>query len=121
MIKMVGIFKKNPEMSDEEFRNYYENHHCPLFNEYLKKPGVERWTRRYLKPIAPPITGEVRESGFNVIVEIWCDATFYKSFFVDPMPEEFRAMVVEDEKKMFDRDQMYMYLAEEYDTDLSSL
>ncbi|MEU9546565.1 EthD domain-containing protein [Streptomyces mirabilis] len=121
MIKMVGIFKKKEGMSDEEFREYYENVHCPLFNEYLKKPGVERWTRRYLTPIAPPITGEVADSGFDVIVEIWCDETFYKSFFVDPMPAEFRAMVVEDEKNLFDRDHMYMYLADEYDTDLSTL
>lgn len=121
MIKMVGIFRKNPALSDEEFIDYYENRHCPMFNEYLRKPGVERWTRRYLKPIAPPITGEVRDFGFDVIVEIWCDEVFYKSFFVDPMPPEFRELVIEDEKYLFDRDHMYMYLADEHDTDLATL
>ncbi|WP_154757155.1 EthD domain-containing protein [Amycolatopsis pithecellobii] len=121
MIKVVGLFKKKDGISDEEFRDHYENHHCPLFNDYLGKPGVQRWVRRYLKPIAPPVTGEVRESGFDVIVEIWCDETWYKSFFVEPMPADFRAMVVEDEARLFDRDQMYMYVVDEHDTDLSTL
>ncbi|WP_246268381.1 EthD domain-containing protein [Acrocarpospora macrocephala] len=118
---MVGIFKKREGLTDEEFRDYYENVHCPLFNEYLSKPGVERWTRRYLTPIAPPVTGEVRDFGFDVIVEIWCNEEFYQGFFVEPMPDEFRAMVIEDEEKLFDRSHMYMCLVDEYDTDLSSL
>jgi len=121
MIKVVGMFKKRQGMSDEEFRDYYENKHCPLFNEYLSKPGVHRWTRRYLRPIAPPITGEVVESGFDVLVEIWCDEAFYRSFFVDPMPADFRARIVEDEQHLFDRDAMYMYLVDECDTDLATL
>ncbi|MTD54941.1 EthD domain-containing protein [Amycolatopsis pithecellobii] len=121
MIKVVGLFKKKDGISAEEFRDYYENHHGPLFNEYLKLPGVKRYTRRYLRPIAPPITGEVRHSGFDVIMEVWCDEHWYKSFFVDQPPAEFRAMIAEDEAKLFDRDQMSMYTVDECDTDLSTL
>jgi hypothetical protein len=121
MIKMVGIFKKREGLSDEEFREHYENIHIPLFYQYLSHPGVTRWTRRYLKPIVPPVTGKPPEAAFDVIVEVWCDEDFYQSFFVEPMPEDFRAIVMEDEAYLFDRDQMFMYLADEVDTDLESL
>ena len=121
MIKVIGMFKKNPELSDEEFRDYYENKHIPLFYDYMRKPGVDRWVRRYLKPIAPPITGEVVDAGFDVVVEVWCDEQFYQSFFVDPMPAAFRAQIVADEVKLFDRDQMFMYVVDEHDTDLAAL
>jgi EthD domain len=121
MIKVLGIFKKREDISDEEFREHYENHHVHLFDRYLKMPGVERYVRRYLKPAVTPITGEVHRSGFDVIMEVWCDEEWFRFFFVDQPPEEFRAIVAEDEARIFERDSMQLYVVEESETDLSKL
>lgn len=121
MIKVVGLFKKRIGISDDEFREYYENHHCPLFHDHLSKPGVERWVRRYLKPITAPVTSETRGSRFDAIAEVWCTEEWFNSFFVDPLPESFRAMVSEDEAKLFNLDEMYMFAVDEVDTDLTIL
>lgn len=121
MVKVVGIFKKKQGISDEEFRDYYENNHIRLFDEYLKLPGVERYVRRYLRPIAGAITGEVHDSGFDVIMEVWCDEHWFESFFVNQPPADFRAIVVKDEEELFDRDQMQLYVVDESESDLSRL
>ncbi len=122
MIKVIGIFKKNEKLTDEEFRDHYENHHIPLFHQYLKHPGVKRWFRRYLSPIAAPISGETRSPAFDAMFEVWCDEEFYESFFLKAaLPEDFRAVVVEDEAKLFDVSQMHIFVVDEVDTDLSKL
>ena len=121
MIKVVSLFKKKDGLSDEEFRDYYENNHSNLFADHLKVPGVKRYTRRYLEPIPDSITGAVRHSGFDVIMEVWCDEEWYTNYFVNQVPADFRALVAEDEEKLFDRNQMYTHIVKEYDTDLSAL
>lgn len=121
MIKVVGMLKKNENLTDEEFRDHYENHHIPLFYGQLNHPGVTRWFRRYLKPITAPVTGETNDSGFDAMFEVWCDRAFYESFFVNPLPEELRAVVAADEAKLFDPDKIHVYLVDEVDTDLSKL
>jgi hypothetical protein len=121
MIKVVSLFKKKDGLSDEEFRDYYENHHSKLFDDYLKLPGVHRYTRRYLRPVSDAISGQVRSSGFDVIMEVWCDEQWYESFYKGQLPAEFLAGVAADEEKLFDRDQMFIYTVDEHDTDLSAL
>ncbi|MGE0217296.1 EthD domain-containing protein [Mycolicibacterium sp.] len=121
MIKVVSLFKKRDGLSTAEFRDYYENNHSRLFADHLKVPGVHRYTRRYLEPIPDSITGAVRHSGFDVIMEVWCDEQWYTDYFVNQPSAEFRELVAEDEEKLFDRTQMFTYVVKEYDTDLSAL
>jgi len=121
VIKVVSLFKKKDGLSDEEFRDYYENTHSKLFDEFLSVPGVERYTRRYLTPSPDSISGKVRHCGFDVIMEVWCDEEWYDTYFVKQPPEEFRALIAEDEARLFDRDHMFTCVVEEYDTDLSKL
>jgi len=121
MVKVIGLYKKKAGMSDEEFRDYYETKHIPLFDEYTKMPGVKHYARRYLKPIATPIAGDVHsQTGYDVIMEVWCDEEFFEFFFVNQPPDEFRAMIAEDEAKFFARDEMEMYIADDVETDLAA-
>lgn len=121
MIKVVGMLKKNEALTDEQFRDHYENRHIPMFHQHLNHPGVKRWFRRYLTPITAPITGETRRFGFDAMFEVWCDADFYESFFVKPLPEDLRAAVVADEAVLFDMEHTLVYVADEVDTDLTML
>ena len=45
MVKVVGLFKRKPGLSMEEFKDYYENHHIKLFDEQVSHPGVLRYGR----------------------------------------------------------------------------
>jgi hypothetical protein len=120
--KVVGLFKKREGMSDEDFRDHFETTHVHLFDEYLKMPGVKAYRRRYLKPIAAAITGEVHdESDFDVIMELWSDDEWFEYWWVGQPPAELRQLVAEDEEKLFDRDSMQLYVVDEVETDLAAL
>jgi hypothetical protein len=119
MIKVVSLFKRKEGMTAEEFRDYYENTHCKIFEKYLQTPGVRRYVRRYLRPNPDPITGESRSSGFDVIMEAWFDSEeFYNHYFHGDLDSVFRKIVAEDEKNLFDRSQMFFHIVDEYDTKL---
>lgn len=100
--KILLFMKRRADLSVEEFRDYYENHHVPLCRQYAS--GVNRYVRRYLDPQAHPETGPGDDLAFDVITELWFDdeATFkgtvnYLSSTM--MPDA----IIEDEKQLFDR------------------
>lgn len=119
MIKVVCLFKKRDDLSAEEFRDYYENHHVKIFAELLQHPGIERYVRRYLTPIADPTTGVVHSAGFDVIMELWIsDRELFETQFQSAQDTDFRALVAEDEARLFDRAQMYSYVVDEVESEL---
>lgn len=100
--KILIFMKRRPDISVEEFRDYYENQHAPLCRKYAQ--GMTRYIRRYLVPRPHPETGPGEDLGFDVITELWFDdenvfngTVAYLSTTL--MPEE----IVEDEKQLFDR------------------
>ncbi|MFV8816767.1 EthD domain-containing protein [Haliea sp. E17] len=100
--KILLFMKRRSDISTEEFRDYYENHHAPLCMQYAQ--GITRYVRRYIDPQPHPETGPGNDFPFDVITELWFDdeATFrgtlaYLSTSI--MPDE----VIEDEKNLFDR------------------
>jgi len=122
MIKVVCFFKKKEGMSSEAFRDYYENHHLKLF-ERLKRPDLglymERHIRRYLTPFPDPISGIQRDSGCDVILEIWYkDKAFFEAFAQGPADPEFRKLVAADEEMFLDRDHLYFHTVEECDLEI---
>jgi hypothetical protein len=73
VLKQMVFFKKRPDMSMEEFMDYYENQHSQLAKK-LGKPAIPnalRYVRRYLKPEKNPVTGEIHDVGYDCIMEIW--------------------------------------------------
>jgi hypothetical protein len=121
MIKVVMLFKRKEGISREEFRDYYENNHAKLFEPYLRHPGVKRYVRRYLTPMPDQISGEFRDSGFDVITEVWVEQDFFDLYYSESLDPEFRALIAEDEEKFLDRPQMFKHTVEEFDTDLAQL
>ena len=53
MVKLVGLLKRRPGMSTDEFRAYYETHHKKLGDRYLAG-FADRYLRRYLNPFPDP-------------------------------------------------------------------
>ena len=74
MIKQVVFLKRRPDITMEEFKDYYENQHSQLAKRMGAKPSLpnaQRYVRRYVTPEKNPLTGEVIHPGYDCIMEIW--------------------------------------------------
>ena len=74
MLKQICFFRKRPDMTMDEFMDYYENQHSQLAKKTGAKPAIPnavRYVRRYLVPEKNPVTGEVIDPGYDCIMEIW--------------------------------------------------
>ena len=106
MFKQVVFFKKRPDMSMEDFIDYYENMHSKLAQRLglpPSLPNAQRYVRRYLTVEPNPLTGELLDPGYQCIMEIrWNDKADYeaamKGLSADP---EILKLRLEDERMLF--------------------
>ncbi len=63
------MMKRHPDLTMEAFVARYESHHAKFGEVLFAK--ADRFVRRYVEPVRNPLTGEVRELDFDVIMEIW--------------------------------------------------
>lgn len=105
VFKQICFFKKRPDMSLDEFMDYYENQHSQLSKRMGRSPSIPnatRYVRRYLKPEKNPVTGEIHDPGYDCIMEIWWNSRedFENSQKIIASPERLEA-TMEDEAKLF--------------------
>ena len=120
MIKQVVFLKRRADMTMQEFMDYYENQHSQLSKRIGAKPplpNAQRYVRRYLTPEKNPLTGEVIESGYDCIMEIWWNT---REDFEGAMkglanPEHLEARMA-DERKIFASNSNPVCTVEEYDS-----
>jgi hypothetical protein len=119
MIKQVVFFKKRPDMSLEEFMDYYENQHSRLAKRIGKPaiPNALRYVRRYITPERNPVTGQIHDCGYDCIMEIWWSnrADFENSLRLVSDPERL-PHTIEDEKKLFATHANPVCTVEEHDS-----
>ncbi|GAM86926.1 hypothetical protein ANO11243_049470 [Dothideomycetidae sp. 11243] len=118
VVKVVGLFKRKPGLSFAEFRDYYENRHCQLYDEHVSQPGVLRYARRYLTPMSglASAIANPTENSYDVIMEVWyANKEVMKELFSKQDPG-FSKKCKEDEAKLFDQGSMTMYISEDYET-----
>ena len=120
MIKQVVFLRKRPDISMDEFLDYYENQHSQLAKKLGAKPSLpnaQRYVRRYITPEKNPLTGEVIDCGYDCIMEIWWNsrADFEAAMrgLADPAMLEIR---MEDERKLFASNSNPVCTVEEHDS-----
>ncbi|TAL02230.1 MAG: ethyl tert-butyl ether degradation protein EthD [Rhodospirillaceae bacterium] len=117
MLKQVFLLKRRAGMTMEEFKNYYENHHAKFGELFLTT--ARRYVRRYVRPQKNPLTGQVVELDFDVIMEIWWDSKEDSKAAMKKATEEgLFKLIYEDEEKLFNTHDNRVFTVEEYDTDL---
>ena len=119
MINQVVFFKKRPDMTLEEFMDYYENQHSRLAKR-IGKPGIPnavRYVRRYITPEKNPVTGRIHDCGYDCIMEIWWNnrEDFEHSLRLVGDPERL-PHTIEDEKKLFATHANPVCTVEEHDS-----
>lgn len=118
MLKAIVLLRRKPELSLDQFRDYYEAHHVPLVRRML--PTIGRYVRNYLDTNSLS-AGRQRDDGavvpapyFDVITEIWFeDEAAYRSFvnaLSDPVVSD---VLREDEERFLDRSIVQTYAVQE--------
>jgi len=69
MFKQIGLMKRKPGMTMEQFIDRYENGHVKIGEKLFLR--TVRYMRRYVQPLKNPLTGELKELDFDVIMELW--------------------------------------------------
>lgn len=105
MFKQICFFRKRPDMTMDEFLDYYENQHSQLSKRQGRAPslpGAQRYVRRYLVPEKNPVTGEVHDPGYDCLMEIWWNSRedFENSQAIISDPSRLPA-IKEDELNLF--------------------
>jgi hypothetical protein len=116
MLKTLVLLKRRPGMTMEEFVDYYENHHAKLGEKYLL-PEVKRYSRRYVQPEKNPITGQVEELDFDVVMEMWWDSRAdFDTAMARVSSDGVREQFFEDEERIFNSHANRVFMVEEYDS-----
>lgn len=105
MFKQICFFRKRPDMTMEEFMDYYEHQHSTMAARMGLKPAIPnavRYVRRYLKPEMNPVTGEFHDPGYDCIMEIWWNSRedFENSQRIISSPER-KPITMADEERLF--------------------
>ena len=117
MLKQVFLLKRRDGMSMEEFKHYYETHHAKFGEKMLT--NARRYVRRYVKAQKNPLTGEVIELDFDVVMEIWWDSKEDCIAAGKAAVESgINQLVWEDEEKLFNTHANRVFTVEEHDTHL---
>ena len=121
MFKQLCFFRKRPDMTMDEFLDYYENQHSQLSKRQGRAPSIpnaRRYVRRYLRPEKNPVTGKVIDPGYDCIMEIWWDSRedFENSQKIIASPERID-FVKEDEANLFaNHENPVVSIIEEFDS-----
>jgi hypothetical protein len=101
----------------KEFIDYYDNIHSKLGEKYM--PLAKRYMRRYVNPAPNPITGEVVELDFDVVMEIWWDSRAdFESTMAKIGQGEAHREFFEDEEKIFNSHNNRVFTVEEHESDM---
>jgi hypothetical protein len=119
VFKQICFFKKRPDMTMEQFMDYYENQHSQLSKKVGTSaiPNAVRYVRRYLTPVTNPVTGEIHDPGYDCIMEIWWNSKedFENSQRIIASPERLPHTLA-DEKNLFATHANPICAVEEHDS-----
>jgi len=119
MFKVIGLLKRRPGMTPEEFKQYYETYHRVIGEKYLKAYAA-RYMRRYLHGFADPITGLAPDQQFDVVMEIWYhDEDAFKAASAQFTDAAVMQEIAEDEERLFDRPANRFFMIDEVESDLT--
>ena len=102
MLKANTVFRKRPDLSFEQFSDYWKNKHPAAIRKLL---GVRKYVQTH------PVRGLNKEWGYDALTQLWVDdIDVFKEF---ASSGRFDA-VVEDEEKFVDRSSIDLHLTDEH-------
>lgn len=118
MMKLVFLLNRRPDISPQQFMDYYENKHSKI-GEMLFGGKAVRYVRRYLKRAPGPLSGPESEPIHDAIMELWFpDEESCLAALAYAGTPEIAQLVAEDEEHLFDRASIRGYVVEECESTL---
>ena len=106
MIKFVMCAKRHPNMSRDEFQDYWLNHHGPLFKKFADTYRAVRYVQSHT--IDSPLNENIQKSrgtleAYDGVGEIWWQSEEdFLAAINSPEGQKLRVMFIEDEAKFLD-------------------
>ena len=116
MPKLIALISKKSSISEEDFKNYYENNHAPLIEGLF--PTLDGYTRTYLFESnllsdTLPLESDGAQSQFNVITElIFKNEEDLNQFFERGTHQDVVEAIRTDEANFLDGEKTIMYRVE---------
>jgi len=116
MPKLIALICKKPEISEEDFKTYYEENHAPLIESIF--PTIAGYKRIYLFEAnmlndALPLESDGGHSVFNVITELtFDDEDGLNQFFERGADNKVIETIRNDEANFLDGEKTIMYRIE---------
>ncbi len=117
MIKLVYCLRRLPELSREEFQNYWREKHAPLVKERSEALRIRRYVQVHTHD--HPLGEALRASRpgpepYDGIAELWFDdAVDLVAGAATPEGRQAGRELLEDEKRFIDISQSPIWIAEE--------
>jgi len=117
MIKFVMNLTRHSNMSRVEFKEYWEQHHAPLFLKNAKKLGAKKYIQSLT--IDSPLNQGLRESRgmlaeFDGVAEVWFES---EQALIEGMSstqgQQIAAALQADESHFIDHSKSAAYIVEE--------
>ena len=119
MIKFVMCLHRHPDMTREQFQDYWKNSHAPLFQSFADTHKAKRYVQDHT--IDSPMNDMLRESrgmveAFDGVAEVWFES---EQAFIEAMSSEegqkLGAILHDDESKFIDHARSTAFLATEHE------
>ena len=121
MVKIIMLIKKRPDLTREEFMDYYDNVHVPLMHKILSR-GAAIHRRNFVIPNVADIGAADNidastEHDYDVICEVFYeDRETAESVMRDFEDPEIRRLCEEDEAKFQLRGSIKRYIVDVHET-----
>ena len=117
MIKFVMCLTRDPRMTREEFRDYWENRHGPFYMKNAAKMGAKRYVQSHT--LNTPLNEGLRASRdmlaeYDGVAEVWFESEdALVAGMSSPEGQELGAALLEDERNFIDHSRSSAFIVEE--------
>lgn len=119
MIKFVMCLRRHPDMTREQFQEYWKNQHGPLF---MKNAGTMR-AKKYVQSLTldTPLNEGLRNSRgmlpeYDGVAEVWFESEEdLMEAMSSPEGQKLSAALLEDEGNFIDHSQSSAFIVKEYE------
>ncbi len=117
MIKFVMCLTRHPDMSREEFRDYWSSRHGPFFMQNADAMGARKYVQSHT--LDTPLNEGLRESRgmqpeYDGVAEVWFDSEeALVEGMSSPEGQQLGAALLEDERKFIDHTRSAAFIVEE--------
>ncbi|MEZ6147238.1 MAG: EthD domain-containing protein [Planctomycetaceae bacterium] len=118
MIKFVMCLTRHPNLTRDEFRDYWMNKHGPFFTKNAAVIGARKYVQSHT--LDSQLNQGLRESRgmmaeFDGVAEVWFDSKTLIQGMSSPEGQELAGALLEDESKFVDHSKSSAFIVEEHE------